>query len=202
MLLAQGYAVLLPNVRGSTGQGRRSTESDDVAKRLDSVTDLAHGARWLAARPDIDSARVAVMGQSYGGYMVLAALTEHPELWRCAIDYYGIADFTTLLRDTGPWRVAHRSKEYGDPQRDAALFDRISPIRQVDRIRVPVLVAHGTRDPRVPFGESQQIVTALQERQQRVQFEVFDYAGHGFVRPDDRARIYRAVADFLRKHLR
>jgi len=196
-LLAQGYAVLMPNVRGSTGYGRAAMESDDRERRLLSVHDLAAGHRWLAARPDIDPARIAVMGQSYGGYMVLAAITEHPELWRTAIDFYGIADFATLLASTGPWRRAHRSHEYGDPVRHRALFDRISPIRHVDRIQAPLLVLHGTRDPRVAFTESEQIVDALRARGKPVQYEVFDYAGHGFVRPDDRRRVYQAVAAHL-----
>ncbi len=161
-LLAQGYAVLMPNVRGSTGYGRASTLSDERERRLDSVTDLAHGAHWLAARPGIDATRIAVMGQSYGGYMVLAAITEHPELWRCAIDFYGIADFRTLLANTGPWRRSHRADEYGDPDRQPELMERISPITHVNRIRVPVLALHGTRDPRVPFNESEQIVSALE----------------------------------------
>lgn len=196
-LLAQGYAVLMPNVRGSTGYGRAAVESDDRERRLLSVHDLAAGGSWLAASPDIDAMRVAVMGQSYGGYMVLAAITEHPELWRTAIDFYGIADFATLLASTGPWRRAHRSHEYGDPVRHRALFDRISPVRHVDRIQAPLLVLHGTRDPRVAVTESEQIVDALRARGKPVQYEMFDYAGHGFVRPDDRRRVYRAVAEHL-----
>ena len=93
MLLAQGFAVLLPNVRGSSGYGRAYTESDDVERRLDSVTDLAHGRHWLAAHPAIDGERIGIMGQSYGGFMVMSAITEHPELWRAAVNYYGIAEF-------------------------------------------------------------------------------------------------------------
>ena len=170
MLLAQGFAVLLPNVRGSSGYGRAYTESDDVERRLDSVTDLAHGRHWLAAHPAIDAERIGIMGQSYGGFMVMSAITEHPELWRAAVNYYGIADFVTLLAGTGAWRRSHRAAEYGDPERDAALFARISPIHRVDRIAAPVLIAHGTRDPRVPIGESEQFVTALQERQKKVTY--------------------------------
>jgi len=198
MLLAQGFAVLMPNVRGSSGYGRAYTESDDVEKRLDSVTDLAHGRHWLAAHPAVDADRIGIMGQSYGGFMVMSAITEHPELWRAAVNYYGIADFVTLLEGTGSWRRDHRAAEYGD---DTELFARISPIHRIDRVRAPLLVAHGTRDPRVPFGESEQIVTALAERQKKVSFETFDYAGHGFIRPDDRRRIYTAVAEFFRQHL-
>jgi dipeptidyl aminopeptidase/acylaminoacyl peptidase len=200
-LLAQGYAVLMPNVRGSTGYGRAYMDADDVEKRLDSVHDLAAGREWLARQPGIDPARIAVMGQSYGGYMVLAAVTEYPDLWRCAIDFYGIADFGTLLAATGPWRRGHRAAEYGDPSRHRALFDRISPIRHFERVRVPLLVMHGTRDPRVGFGESEQVVATLRERQQPVRFEVFDYAGHGFVRPEDKIRVYSAVSEFLAAYL-
>lgn len=201
MLLHHGFAVLMPNVRGSSGYGRAYTESDDVAKRPDCVADLAHGRHWLAAHPAIDANRIGIMGQSYGGYMVNAAITDYPELWRAAVNYYGIADFVTLLEGTGPWRRDHRAAEYGHPQLDAELFARISPIHKVDRISVPVLLAHGTRDPRVPYGESVQMRDALAERQKKVEFLSFDYAGHGFIRPADRARIYAAVADFFTTHL-
>ena len=201
MLVAQGFAVLLPNVRGSSGYGRASTESDDLEKRLDSVTDLAHGRNWLAAHPAIDGERIGIMGQSYGGFMVLSAITEHPELWRAAVDYYGIADFVTLLAGTGAWRSRHRAAEYGDPNRDADLFARISPIHRLDRIRAPVLIAHGMRDPRVPITESEQFVAALRERQKPVTYLTFDYAGHGFVRPDDKRLVYTAVAAFFAENL-
>ncbi len=176
-LLAAGYAVLMPNVRGSTGYGRASMESDDREKRLDTVHDLAAGRHFLAAQDGIDPDRIAVIGQSYGGYMVNAAITEYPDLWKTAVNYYGIADFVTLLENTGPWRRDHRSQEYGDLVRHRALFDRISPIRHVDRVRAPVLLLHGRRDPRVPFSESEQIDEALRLRQRKVHFETFDYAG-------------------------
>jgi dipeptidyl aminopeptidase/acylaminoacyl peptidase len=202
MLLAQGFAILMPNVRGSSGYGRSYTKSDDVERRLDSVTDLAHGRHWLAAHPAINGERIGIMGQSYGGFMVMSAITEHPELWRAAVNYYGIANFVSLLAGTGAWRRSHRASEYGDPDRNAELFARISPIHHIDRIRAPVLIAHGTRDPRVPIGESEQFVTALRERQKKVAYETFDYAGHGFIRPDDKRRIYTAVADFFTTHLR
>ncbi len=201
MLVAQGFAVLMPNVRGSSGYGRAYTESDDVEKRPDCITDLALGRHWLASHPAIDDTRIGIMGQSYGGYMVNAAITEHPGLWRAAVSYYGIADFVTLLAGTGPWRRDHRAAEYGDPVRDADLFARISPIHRAERVQVPVLLAHGTRDPRVPYSESEQFAAALAERQKPVSLLTFDYAGHGFIRPADRARVYTAVAEFFTTHL-
>ncbi len=201
MLLAQGFAVLLPNVRGSAGYGRAYAAADDVEKRPACVTDLALGRHWLAAHPAIDAARIGIMGQSYGGFMVNAAITEHPALWRAAVSYYGIADFVTTLAGTGPWRRAHRAAEYGDPVRDAALFARLSPIHRAARVQVPVLLAHGTRDPRVPYSESTQFAAALAERQKPVSLLSFDTAGHGFIRPADRARVYTAVAEFFATHL-
>src|SRR6185295_2155028 len=126
---------------------------------------------------------IGIMGQSYGGFMVMSAITEHPDLWRAAVNYYGIADFVTLLEGTGPWRRNHRAAEDGNPEAHGELFARISPIHQLERVRVPVLIAHGMRDPRVPKGESDQFVEGLQARQKKVTYETFDYAGHGFIRP-------------------
>jgi len=200
MLVGQGFAVLAPNVRGSSGYGRSYLAADDLEKRPDCVADLAHGRHWLAAHPAINGDRIAIMGQSYGGYMVSAALTEYPDLWTAAVNYYGIADFITTLDGTGPWRREHRAAEYGHPDRHAELLVRLSPINKVERIRVPVLLAHGTRDPRVPYGESVRLEAALRERQRPVTFLTFDYAGHGFIRPEDKRRVYNAVASFFTAH--
>jgi dipeptidyl aminopeptidase/acylaminoacyl peptidase len=201
MLLDQGFAVLLPNVRGSTGYGRAAMESDDFDLRPAALADLAAGRHWLAAQPGIDPKRIGVMGQSYGGWMVLGAITRYPDLWTAAVDYYGIADFVTLLDRTGPWRRDHRAREYGFPDTHAELFADISPIHRIDHVTAPLLVAHGNRDPRVPKHESDQFVQALQERQKKVRYLEFDYAGHGFIRPQHRHDIYEAVAEHFRTYL-
>lgn len=201
MLLDQGFAVMMPNIRGSTGYGRAYMEADEVALRPDAMEDLAAGRAWLAAQPQIDPARIGIMGQSYGGWVVLAAVTLQPELWKAAVNYYGIADFVTLLERTGPWRRDHRAREYGFPGTDDALFDRISPIRHVGNVTAPLLVLHGDRDPRVPMNESDTFVAAMEERQKRVRYERFTYAGHGFIRPDHKRRVYAAVAEHFTAHL-
>jgi dipeptidyl aminopeptidase/acylaminoacyl peptidase len=201
MLLDHGYAVLMPNARGSTGYGRTFMESDDCERRPGVIADLVAGRTWLAAQPGIDAAAIGIMGQSYGGWMVLAAITQHPQLWKAAVNYYGIADFVTLLRDTGPWRRDHRAHEYGFPDTHATLFAQISPIHHVDRITAPLLVCHGNRDPRVPITESEQLVVAMQQHQKMVRYERFDYAGHGFIRPDHRQRAWQAVIDHFATHL-
>src|SRR5262249_28294431 len=154
-----------------------------VERRMDSVEDLRHAALWLRGRGDVDGSRIAVMGQSYGGFMVLAALTAHPELWKAGVEDYGVADFRTMLAETGPWRRRHRAAEYGDPERDADLLARISPLGKVERLRAPLLVTHGRRDPRVPFNESERLVARLRELGKPVEYLTFDYAGHGYVRP-------------------
>jgi len=200
-MLAQGYAVLLPNVRGSTGYGRRFAALDDVRLRLDSVEDLREARLWLGARPDIDASAIAVMGQSYGGFMVLATLTRHPELWQAGIEYYGIVHFLTLLRDTGPWRWRHRAVEYGDPVADRVFLDHISPLSLIDRLRAPLLVAHGRRDPRVPFSETELLLAALDRLGYPVETVLFDHEGHGFTRPDDKRTILTAVMGFLGEKL-
>ena len=201
MLLSQGYAVLMPNARGSTGYGRAYMEADEIEKRPDFLQDLATGRAWLAAQSNIDPNRIGIMGQSYGGWAVLAAVTLQPDLWKAAVDYYGIADFTTLLERTGPWRRDHRAREYGFPGMNDELFRKISPIHHVDRVVAPMLLLHGDRDPRVPMHESEQFNEALALRQKKVVYERFTYAGHGFIRPDHRRRVYAAVAAHFREHL-
>ncbi len=200
-LLARGYAVLAPNVRGSTGYGAAYAALDDVHKRMDSVADLKHARLWLGARADIDDARIAVYGGSYGGFMVLAAITEYPDLWKTAVNFYGIADFQTFFERTGPWRRKHRAMEYGDPVRDADFLRSISPIHKVDRIEVPLFVAQGLTDPRVPPHESEQIVAALRDRGLPVDYVTVPDEGHGFVKRANRIRIYGAMAEFLDRYL-
>jgi dipeptidyl aminopeptidase/acylaminoacyl peptidase len=201
MLLSQGFAVLMPNARGSTGYGRAFMLADEVEKRPDVMEDLATGRAWLAAQPNIDANRIGIMGQSYGGWAVMAAVTQQPDLWKAAVNYYGIADFVTLLERTSPWRRDHRAREYGFPGTNDELFKKISPIHHIDRVVAPMLLLHGDRDPRVPMHESEQFSEALALRQKKVAYERFTYAGHGFIRPDHRRRAYASVAAHFREHL-
>jgi dipeptidyl aminopeptidase/acylaminoacyl peptidase len=196
-LIARGYAVLATNVRGSSGYGRAYLALDDVRKRPDSVTDLAHANAWLARHPDIDRRRIAVMGQSYGGFMVLAAITMYPDLWAAGVDFYGIANWLTMLANTGPWRRKQRAKEYGDPERDRDFLIGLSPLTHAHEIRCPLLVAQGLTDPRVPPSESEQIVKAVKSRNVPCEYVTFPDEGHGFVKLHNRLTVHGAVANFL-----
>ncbi|RKK05017.1 alpha/beta fold hydrolase [Pseudoroseomonas wenyumeiae] len=202
MVLSLGIAVLVPNVRGSTGYGRAYAALDDRELRLDSVRDLAAAHAWLSGQQQFDGQRIGIMGQSYGGWMVLAAVTEYPELWAAGVDYYGIARWKTFFERTGPWRVGHRAAEYGDPVRDMELLERLSPLHKTEEIRCPMLVAQGMTDPRVPPHESEQIVQALKRRNVPVEYLTFPDEGHGFLKRDNRRRVYLGVASFLAQHLR
>ena len=201
VLLSQGFAVMMPNMRGSTGYGRAYMDADELELRPDVLRDLAAGHAWLADQPNIDAGRIGIMGQSYGGWVVLAAVTLQPELWKVAVNFYGIADFVTLLERTGPWRATHRAYEYGFPGTHDALFEQISPIRHVHNVVAPLLLLHGDRDPRVPMHESDTFHAAMEERQKKVRYERFTYAGHGFIRPDHRRRVYASVIDHFAAHL-
>jgi dipeptidyl aminopeptidase/acylaminoacyl peptidase len=200
-LLHNGYAVLAPNVRGSTGYGKVYSHLDDVEKRMDSVADLAYAAHWLKARPDIDGKRLAVYGGSYGGFMVLAAATAYPELWAAAVDIVGISNLATFLENTSDYRRGHREAEYGSLVRDRAFLERIAPINHLDRITAPLIVIHGANDPRVPLSEAEQLVDALQTRGVPVEFLVFEDEGHGVVRLKNKQVAYPAIVDFLNQHL-
>jgi dipeptidyl aminopeptidase/acylaminoacyl peptidase len=200
-LLHRGYAVFAPNVRGSTGYGTAYTHLDDVEKRMDSVADLAHAARWLGDSGVADARRIAVLGGSYGGFMVLAALTSNPELWAAGVDIVGIANFVTFLENTGPWRRHLREAEYGSLERDRALLEAISPIHKVDQIRAPLMVIHGANDPRVPIGEAEQIVASIEARGGAVAYMRFEDEGHGIVKLANRLVCYPAIAEFLDRHL-
>jgi dipeptidyl aminopeptidase/acylaminoacyl peptidase len=201
-LALAGYAVAVPNVRGSLGYGKAFSHLDDKEKREDSVRDISELGKFLAARPDVDAKKLVLFGGSYGGYMVLAGLTLYPEQWAAGIDIVGIANFRTFLEQTAPYRRALREAEYGSLDKDGALLDKISPIHKVDKIAAPLMVVHGTRDPRVPIGEAMQIEAALKKRGLPVQLMTFEDEGHGLAKLKNKLIAYPAMIAFLDKNVR
>jgi dipeptidyl aminopeptidase/acylaminoacyl peptidase len=137
------------------------------------------------------------MGGSYGGFMTLAAVTFHPDLWCAAVDIVGICNFVTFLERTGPWRRKHRAAEYGTLERDRELLAQISPLTHIDKLTAPLFVIHGRNDPRVPLFEAEQVVAALKAKQQEVELMVFDDEGHGLSKRHNRIRGYSAAAAFM-----
>ena len=200
-LLANGYAVFEPNVRGSAGYGKAYASLDDVEKRMDSVADIEAAVEWLADHPAVDIDRVVAMGGSYGGFMVLAAMTEYPDLWAAGVDIVGIADFVTFLENTGEWRRELREAEYGSLDEDRELLESISPINRIDAIDAPLFVLHGENDPRVPVGEAEGIVEAAREQDVPVRKLIFEDEGHGFSKLENRIEAYQEVIDFLEEYV-
>lgn len=199
--LNRGFAVLAPNVRGSSGYGKTSVHLDDIGLRPHSVADLKAGADWLIREGQADPRRIGVVGRSYGGYMVLAAITMYPELWAAAVDIVGIANFVTFLERTGPWRRKLREAEYGSLENDREVLTQISPIHAVDRITAPLLVLHGANDARVPVSEADHIVAAVKARGIPVDYLRFPDEGHFMLRQSTQLKAYPAIGDWFEKYM-
>jgi dipeptidyl aminopeptidase/acylaminoacyl peptidase len=197
-----GYAVLAPNVRGSTGYGKTYHHLDDVAKRMDSVRDAAMAVEYLKSSGYAHPQKMACMGGSYGGFMVLSLVTQYPDLWAAGVDLYGVANFISFFKHTGPYRRKHRASEYGNPDKDADFLRSISPIHRVDRITAPMMILQGATDPRVPQEESDQMVAALRQRGVPVEYIVFPDEGHGILKLNNRVRAYGAIVQFLDRYLK
>ncbi|CAN7583242.1 prolyl aminopeptidase [Phyllobacterium sp. LjRoot231] len=200
-MLAQGIMVIAPNVRGSTGYGSTFCHLDDRELRLDSVADLKAVRLWLRECGEVNDSRVGVFGRSYGGFMVLSAMTEYPDLWKCGIEFYGIANFKTLLQTTGPWRSYLRAAEYGDVETMSDQLDRFSPINRIANISAPLMIVQGMDDPRVPPGESEMVYSCLRGLGRPVTYLRIPHAGHGFSRIEHKHEVFTALADFIEQHL-
>ena len=196
-LLARGYAVAAPNVRGSTGYGKTYEHLDDKRLRLDSVRDLEALHGWLAARPEIDGARAVVYGRSYGGYMVLAALAFQPHIWAAGIESVGISNLKTFLENTSDYRRAAREREYGSLVEDADFLVEASPATHVDAIRAPLFIQHGENDPRVPVSESRHIHRVLTEKGIRCELVVYPDEGHTVEKLANRVDLFTRAVAFL-----
>ncbi len=200
--LSRGYAIIAPNVRGSTGYGKTFTHLDDVRKREDTLKDLIHITKWLRESGGADPKRIAIMGGSYGGYMTLAAITLYPDAWAAAVDTVGIANWESFMKNTSGYRRRQREVEYGSLEKDGDFLRSISPINKVDKIKTPLFVIAGRNDPRVPYTEAEQIVGALRKRNATVEYKLFDDEGHGVSKLKNRLVLYPLVADFLDKYMK
>jgi dipeptidyl aminopeptidase/acylaminoacyl peptidase len=196
-MLAHGWTVLAPNLRGSTGYGRSYAGLDDGARRAEVFADLAAVGRWLAARDDVDAARLALLGHSYGGFVTLAGLARDPARWCCGVALYGMADLATFLRETAAYRRLHRRAEYGDPEVDGGFLDELSPLARAAAVRAPVFLAHGGGDPRVRPAESRRMAAALGARDHPVEHLEIAGEGHGFTKRTNRIAVWRRALGFL-----
>ena len=198
-----GAAVIAPNIRGSTGYDNEYLALDNGLLREDAVKDIGALLDWIATQPGLDENRVVIYGSSYGGYITLASAVHYSNRLRAGIDVVGISNFVSFLENTEEYRRDLRRREYGD-ERDPemrAFLHAISPLNNVDRISIPLLVVQGQNDPRVPVSEAEQIVNALRERGQPVWYINALNEGHGYRHKDNRDVFQQVTVMFLQRHL-
>ena len=200
-LVSRGFGVLAPNVRGSAGYGMKYLQMDNYKKRMDSVRDGVAAAKFLVAKGYSTPKQIAAFGGSYGGFMVMACITEAPEMYGAACDVVGIVNFQTFLERTRDYRRKLREAEYG-PLSDPAFLKSVSPIYKVDRIQAPLLIAHGENDPRVPIHEARQLQAKMKELNKPVEMITFPDEGHGFRKEKNQIKFYETLADFFERHLK
>ena len=206
-LANRGYCVLQMNYRGSTGYGRKFWEASFGQWGLKMQDDISDGVQWLVDQGIADPKRMGIYGGSYGGYATLAGVAFTPDLYAAAVDYVGVSNLFTFMKTIPPYWESGRAQLYemvGNPdgEKDKERLRATSPVFHVDRIKTPLLVAQGARDPRVNKAESDQIVQALKARGVEVQYLVKDNEGHGFRNEENKLEFYGAMEAFLRQHLK
>ncbi|MFG2340464.1 prolyl oligopeptidase family serine peptidase [Streptomyces yangpuensis] len=200
-LLGRGLDVFAPDVRGSSGWGRSFVDADLGAGRFAAIDDVADCAAHVVSLGYADPVRLGVMGRSYGGYLTMASLVWHPDLFRAGVAVCGMSDFATFFAGTEPWIAQSATAKYGHPEHDRDLLRALSPMSRIDQLRAPVLAVHGEHDTNVPPTESEQFVRAARGRGVPAQQLTLRDEGHEFLRADNRRLYRRAAADWLERHL-
>lgn len=201
-LLARGIAVFAPNVRGSSGFGKRFVNLDNGALRLGGIRDIRTCVEHLVDSGVAEPGRIGIMGGSYGGYMVMAGLTRYPNLFAAGANLFGVVNFATFFEQTEPWMAAISTKEYGDPKTEAALLRELSPIHAIDKVTAPTIVLHGANDTNVPLVEAEQVVRELERRGVAVEFVLFPDEGHGFRKTKNRIRSTVSIVRWFDTYLK
>jgi dipeptidyl aminopeptidase/acylaminoacyl peptidase len=204
-LVNHGYVVIDVNNRGSSGYGKAFFKMDDMKHGEADLGDCVEAKKFLAKTGYVDPAKIGIMGGSYGGYMVLAALTFRPEEFAVGVDLFGVANWLRTLRSVPPWWESFRKalyEEMGNPETDSMYLYRISPLFHAEKITKPMIVLQGANDPRVLKVESDEIVEKARKNGVPVEYVIFPDEGHGFVKKENQIKSYKAVLDFLDKYLK
>jgi dienelactone hydrolase len=196
-LVNNGIAVLAPNVRGSGGSGRTFGHADDREKRFAAIDDVADCAQFLIDTGEVEPHQIACAGWSYGGYLTMAALTFHPELFSAGVTICGMSDLTTFYRNTEQWIAEASYAKYGHPFNDRELLEELSPLRRLDALTAPLLVVHGANDTNVPVSESEQIVEALRAAGREVRYLLFSDDGHAILKRENHATLAATMTEWL-----
>jgi dipeptidyl aminopeptidase/acylaminoacyl peptidase len=204
-LVNHGYVVLGINNRGSSGYGKTFFAADDRKHGREPLWDCVDATKYLASLPYVDASRIGIIGGSYGGYMVLAALAFQPDVFDVGVDIFGVSNWVRTLESMPTWWEAQRKALYaemGDLEGDAQMLRDISPLFHADAIRKPLIVLQGANDPRVIKAESDDIVAAVTKNGVPVEYIVFADEGHGFSKKKNQIEGYGAILKFLDRHLK
>jgi len=200
-LVAQGIGVFAPNVRGSSGFGKRFVNLDNGPLRFEGIKDLKDCVDYLVSSRIADPKRVGITGGSYGGYMTMVGVTFYPDLFAAGVNLFGMVNFFTFFEQTEPWMAAISTTEYGDPKKQADLLRDLSPLGKLDQIKTPLMVQHGANDTNVPVIEAAQIVENLKRRNVPVEYILFPDEGHGFRKEKNRITSTVKMVEFFVAHL-
>ena len=204
-LVNHGYVILGVNNRGSSGYGKTFFTADDQKHGREPLWDCVEAKKYLASLGYVDTSKIGILGGSYGGYMVLAALAFKPDEFAVGVDLFGISNWLRTLESIPPYWESFRKalyKEVGDPTTDREKLKAVSPLFHSDKIVKPLMVLQGKNDPRVIKPESDEIVAAVKKKGGVVEYVLFDDEGHGFTKKVNEIRGYKAILDFLDKYLR
>lgn len=203
LFIEEGFIYVEPNVRGSSGYGRKWLDSDNGPKRLDVVTDIADAASFIRKNWAVRGVppRIGVMGGSYGGYSTLYAMTRFAGSYEAGVASVGMSNLTTFLVNTAPYRRALRTPEYGDPEKDQEALKQLSPVTYIERISGPLLMLQGVTDPRVPAGESIQFFEMAHQKKTNTQLILFADEGHGIAKRSNQVLSLGHTLMFFKKHL-
>jgi dipeptidyl aminopeptidase/acylaminoacyl peptidase len=203
LYMEEGFILVSPNVRGSSGYGKSWLHSDNGPKRLKVITDIEDAAKFIKKNWAVNGKvpKIGVMGGSYGGYSTNVAMTMFAGAYDAGVSIVGMSSLVTFLENTGPYRRHLRTSEYGDPAKDMEALEKLSPVNYLDKIKDPMLVIHGATDPRVPVGEAIQIYEAMSDKGLDGELIVFADEGHGVRKRKNRAIYFGHTMEFFKKHL-
>ena len=197
----QGYMVLAPNYRGSTGYGKEFQQANLFDMGGGDLQDVLAGVDWIKQTGHLDAKKIAVMGGSYGGYMSMMAVTKAPEVWAAGVPIVPFVNWFTEIENEDPELREGDLATMGDPVKNKALYEERSPIHYIDQIKAPLLLLAGGHDPRCPKSETLQVVEAIKKSGGTVDYKIYENEGHGFARVENQIDAYKRVADFLLAHV-
>jgi dipeptidyl aminopeptidase/acylaminoacyl peptidase len=205
-LASRGYAVLMPEFRGSTGYGAKLYQAGFKQWGQAMQTDLADAAQWAIAQGTADPQRICIAGASYGGYATLMGLAQDPGLYRCGIDWAGVSDIQLMYSvywsdNTNEFKREGMPVLIGDPKDDAAMLEAHSPLKNASRIRQPLLLAYGAWDLRVPIVHGESLRDALRPHNSNVEWVVYPDEGHGWHKPETNLDFWGRVERFLDRQI-